>query len=76
MVTEGEDHGRVRGLVHVSELARQLIQDGPHSPVQRIVHDALIVPETKPLDDLLADLQRQRTSMAVVVDDTAESSGS
>jgi CBS domain containing-hemolysin-like protein len=69
VVTEGEDHGRVRGLVHVSELARQLIQDGPHSPVQRIVHDALIVPETKPLDDLLADLQRQRTSMAVVVDE-------
>jgi CBS domain containing-hemolysin-like protein len=27
------------------------------------------VPETKPLDDLLADLQRQRTSMAVVVDE-------
>ncbi len=29
----------------------------------------LIVPETKPLDDLLADLQRQRTSLAVVVDE-------
>jgi CBS domain containing-hemolysin-like protein len=28
-----------------------------------------IVPETKPLDDLLADLQRQRTSMAVVIDE-------
>lgn len=69
VVTEGEDHGRVLGLVHVSELARQLIADGAHSPLQRIVHDALIVPETKPLDDLLADLQRQRTSMAVVVDE-------
>ena len=33
------------------------------------MHDALIVPETKPLDDLLADLQRQRTSLAVVVDE-------
>jgi CBS domain containing-hemolysin-like protein len=69
VVTEGEDRDRVRGLVHVSELARQLIQDGAHSPLQPIVHDALIVPETKPLDDLLADLQHQRTSMAVVVDE-------
>jgi CBS domain containing-hemolysin-like protein len=69
VVTEGEDRDRVRGLVHVSELARQLIGDGAHSPVQPIVHDALIVPETKPLDDLLADLQHQRTSMAVVVDE-------
>ena len=30
---------------------------------------SVIVPETKPLDDLLADLQRQRSSMAVVVDE-------
>jgi CBS domain containing-hemolysin-like protein len=69
LVTEEEDRDRVRGLVHVSELVRQLMQDGPHSAVEPIVHDALIVPETKPLDDLLADLQRQRTSMAVVVDE-------
>ena len=34
-----------------------------------LVREALIVPETKPLDDLLADLQRERTSMAVVVDE-------
>jgi CBS domain containing-hemolysin-like protein len=45
------------------------MQDGPHTPIEPVVHDALIVPETKPLDDLLADLQRQRTSMAVVVDE-------
>jgi CBS domain containing-hemolysin-like protein len=69
VVTEDEDRDSVRGLVHVSELVRQLMQDGPTSPVAPIVHDALIVPETKPLDDLLADLQRQRTSMAVVVDE-------
>ena len=69
VVTEDEDRDRVRGLVHVSELARQLMQEGPHASMQPIVHDALIVPETKPLDDLLADLQRQRASMAVVVDE-------
>ena len=33
---------------------------------------ALIVPETKPLDDLLADLQRERSSLAVVVDDLGQ----
>jgi CBS domain containing-hemolysin-like protein len=45
------------------------MQEGPHASVEPLVHDALIVPETKPLDDLLADLQRQRSSMAVVVDE-------
>jgi CBS domain containing-hemolysin-like protein len=69
LVTEEEDRDRVRGIVHVSDLARQLMQEGPRASVEPIVHDALIVPETKPLDDLLADLQRQRSSMAVVVDE-------
>jgi len=55
--------------VHASMLARELMQKGPHSPVEPLVHDAPIVPETKPLDDLLADLQRQRTPLAVVVDE-------
>jgi CBS domain containing-hemolysin-like protein len=69
VVTENEDRDRVKGLVHVSQLAGQLMEKGAHAPVAPVVHDALIVPETKPLDDLLADLQRERTSMAVVVDE-------
>jgi CBS domain containing-hemolysin-like protein len=69
VVTENEDRDRVRGIVHVSELAGLLTSDGPDAPIGPVVHDALIVPETKPLDDLLADLQRGRTSMAVVVDE-------
>ncbi len=69
VVTEGDDRDRVRGIVHASTLIGKLMQDGPRSPVAPLVHDAPIVPETKPLDDLLADLQRQRTSMAVVADE-------
>jgi len=69
VVTEGDDRDRVRGIVHASTLIQQLMQEGPQSPIAPLVHDAPIVPETKPLDDLLAELQRERTSMAVVVDE-------
>jgi CBS domain containing-hemolysin-like protein len=69
IVTEEQDRDRVRGLVHVSTLARKLIEEGAQASIADIVTDAPIVPETKPLDDLLADLQRQRSSMAVVVDE-------
>jgi CBS domain containing-hemolysin-like protein len=69
LVTEEEDRDRVRGLVHVSALSSKLMEEGPHASVESLVHDAPIVPETKPLDDLLADLQRERSSMAVVVDE-------
>jgi CBS domain containing-hemolysin-like protein len=69
VVTEEDDRDRVRGIVHSNTLVQQLMEDGPHSPIAPLVHDAPIVPETKPLDDLLADLQRERTSMAVIVDE-------
>jgi CBS domain containing-hemolysin-like protein len=69
VVTEADDRDRVRGIVHSNTLVQQLMEDGPHSPIAPLVHDAPIVPETKPLDDLLADLQRERTSMAVIVDE-------
>ncbi len=69
VITENEDRDRVKGIVHVSELAALLMSDGPHARIESVVHDAMIVPETKPLDDLLADLQRSRTSLAVVVDE-------
>lgn len=69
VVTEEGNRDRVRGIVHASTLAQRMMEEGPKASVEPIVHEAPIVPETKPLDDLLADLQRQRTSMAVVVDE-------
>ncbi|HVR04928.1 MAG TPA: hemolysin family protein [Solirubrobacteraceae bacterium] len=75
VVTEADDRDRVRGLVHASALARRLMDEGPRASFQSEVHDAPIVPETKPLDDLLADLQRQRTSLAVVIDEYGRVAG-
>jgi CBS domain containing-hemolysin-like protein len=69
VVTEDTNPDRVRGLVHASSLADRLMREGPHASIEPLVHDAPIVPETKALDDLLAELQRERTSMAVVVDE-------
>jgi CBS domain containing-hemolysin-like protein len=75
LVTEDENQDRVRGIVHSNSLARQLMAEGPNASIESLVRDAPIVPETKPLDDLLADLQRQRSSMAVVVDEYGRVAG-
>jgi CBS domain containing-hemolysin-like protein len=75
LVIEDDNQDRVRGTVHVSSLARQLMAEGPRSSIDGLVKDALIVPETKPLDDLLADLQRQRSSVAVVIDEYGRVAG-
>jgi len=75
VVTEDHNRDRVRGIVHANSLARQLMTEGPDASLAPLVKDAPIVPETKPLDDLLADLQRQRSSMAVVIDEYGRVAG-
>jgi CBS domain containing-hemolysin-like protein len=75
VVTEDENHDRVKGLVHANALAQLLLAEGPEASIDGIVRDAPIVPETKPLDDLLADLQRQRSSLAVVIDEYGRTAG-
>jgi CBS domain containing-hemolysin-like protein len=75
LVTEDENQDRVRGTVHSNSLARKLMAEGSDASIDDLIKEALIVPETKPLDDLLADLQRLRSSMAVVVDEYGRVAG-
>jgi CBS domain containing-hemolysin-like protein len=75
VVIEDENPDRVKGIVHNNSLARLYMNDGPDAPITPVVRDALIVPETRPLDDLLQDLQRQRASISVVVDEYGRTVG-
>jgi CBS domain containing-hemolysin-like protein len=75
LVVEDENPDRVRGIVHVNSLARKLLAEGPEASLEPLIKDAPIIPETKPLDDLLAELQRQRLTMAVVVDEYGRVAG-
>ena len=75
VVTEDENPDRIRGVVHNNSLARLYMDEGPQTPIEPAVRDALIVPETRALDDLLQDLQRQRTSISVVVDEYGRTVG-
>jgi CBS domain containing-hemolysin-like protein len=75
LVIEDDNPDRVRGLVHNNGLARLYMQEGPDASIEATIHDAWIVPETKPLDDLLAELQRRQIYMAVVVDEYGRTVG-
>jgi CBS domain containing-hemolysin-like protein len=75
VVTEDDNQDRVKGLVHTNALSQLLLAEGPQASIEGVVREAPIVPETKPLDDLLADLQRQRSSLAVVVDEYGRTAG-
>jgi CBS domain containing-hemolysin-like protein len=75
VVIEDDNPDRVKGIVHNNSLARVYMNDGPGAAIDPVIRDALIVPETRPLDDLLQDLQRQRTSISVVVDEYGRTIG-
>jgi len=75
LVIEDDNPDRVRGVVHSNRLAQTLMGEGPEAPLAPLVRDALIMPETKPLDDLLTDLRSQRASLAVIVDEFGRTAG-
>ena len=75
VVIEDDNPDKVKGIVHNNSLARLYMSDGAEAPIESVIRDAVIVPETRPLDDLLHDLQVQRTSLSVVVDEYGRTVG-
>ena len=75
VVTEAGNQDRVRGIVHANALVKQLMTEGTDAHFEALVREAPIIPETKPLDDLLADLQRERTELAIVIDEYGRTAG-
>jgi CBS domain containing-hemolysin-like protein len=75
VVTEDDNQDRVKGIVHVNQLVKLMMAEGYEAHFAKLVRAAPIVPETKPLDDLLADLQRERTELAIVIDEYGRTTG-
>ena len=75
IVIEDDNPDRVRGVVHNNSLVRLYMNAGPDTSIEPAIREVPIFPETKPLDDLLAELQRQRSSIAVVSDEYGRTVG-
>jgi CBS domain containing-hemolysin-like protein len=68
-VFEG-DLDDVVGVLHVRDLFSTLHERGLESTnLRMILREAIMVPETKPLDELLAEFQRTSNHLAIVVDE-------
>jgi CBS domain containing-hemolysin-like protein len=65
----------VLGVVHLSQLARGLLEQGEDVLTRTLAGPALFVPETQPVDELLRQLQARRASMAVVLDEYGDFTG-
>lgn len=64
---------QVRGVLLVKDLMQ--VPDGAEVPLATLLKPAHFVPESKPVAELLRDLQRARTQLALVVDEFGGVSG-
>jgi magnesium and cobalt exporter, CNNM family len=72
---ENDNPDRVRGVVHNNSLVRLYLNAGGDSTIEPAIREVPVFPETKPLDDLLAELQRQRSSIGIVSDEYGRTVG-
>lgn len=71
-VYEGDlDH--ILGMVHIKDLLRVLLKNETIAPSH--VRPVPLVPETAALDDVLSTMRRERTQMAIVIDEHGGTAG-
>ncbi len=72
----GESIDEILGVVLVKDLLPWLQRDDRADlRLSEVAREALFVPETKPVDDLLAELRAEKVHMAIVVDEFGGTDG-
>ncbi len=73
----GDDSDDILGLLYLKDVVRRTTADAEalSLPVTELMRPMPFVPESKPVDDLLAEMQRDQTHFAVVVDEYGGTAG-
>ena len=70
-VHEDDSTDRIVGTVHLGDVMRAVEAEGLEAQLtaRDLVREVVVVPENRAIDEVLKDLQRQKTEMAVVIDE-------
>jgi CBS domain containing-hemolysin-like protein len=67
-VYEGDlDH--ILGAVHIKDLFRVAKEGAENFDIRGIIRDCLVVPENKPIEQILREFQQRKLQMAIVIDE-------
>lgn len=64
-----EDLDHVLGSVHVKDLFRAAGEQPEEFDIRPLVRDCLVVPENKPIEQMLREFQKRKVQMAIVIDE-------
>jgi CBS domain containing-hemolysin-like protein len=74
----GDSVDDVLGVLYLKDVIRRTQSGDPAAdatPVAELMRDATFVPESKPVDDLLSEMQAARTHLVIVVDEYGGTAG-
>ena len=74
----GENVDDVLGVAYLKDLVRRTAGGDAAAgdmPVAQVMREATFVPESKPVDDLLREMQAARTHMAIIIDEYGGTAG-
>ncbi|MGI8717270.1 MAG: hemolysin family protein [Lapillicoccus sp.] len=73
----GEDSDDVLGLLYFKDVVRRATADGETAAlaVDQVMRPMTFVPESKPVDDLMREMQRDQSHFAMVVDEYGGTAG-
>ncbi len=70
-----DDIDHIVGILYVKDLVQYIGQDPATFKLEPILRQPIVVPETKPVSELLADFQRSEVHMAIVIDEYGGTAG-
>jgi len=70
-----ENVDTIRGIIHAKDLLKSMSQPSDTIDLLSIARKPYFVPETKKIDDLLREFQKEKFHMAIVVDEYGGTSG-
>ena len=71
----GENIDDIAGFLYARDLLTLYDEAAPSRPARDLAHDAYFVPETKPISDLLREMQAKQKHLAIVVDEFGGTAG-
>lgn len=74
----GESTDQILGIVYLKDVAATLHELGPDDeqpPVEALAREVRYVPESKPVSELLRELQKESTHVAIVIDEYGGTAG-
>jgi CBS domain containing-hemolysin-like protein len=67
------DSDHVLGMIHIKDLLA--IAGDPDANIRSVMRQIITIPETKPIDDLLKELQKSHSHQAIVLDEYGGTAG-